>query len=216
MVRLNAKRVMITSGRAMFIDALCHLAETDTVEHDGLACFGHPYISRDGAYKVYTNGFIHVVDVCPRLFRAKTRPTFTKLELTIPVDACSIGIVDLNPAILNIYPFLNEYEANHPVIGVEPGEYAFWFEEKEDNPYRGLIGFGAAHTLLLHGEFGDAVYELEKDVAKYLRSKGKDRGARRQPLVERAIALHDRGCRDRRLHGLARLLKAELPRTRKA
>ncbi len=215
-MRLSAKRVMITSGRAMFIDVLCYLAETDSIEHDGLAYFAHPYISRDAAYKVYTNGLIHVVDVCPRLFRAKARPIFTKLELTIPVDACSIGIIDLTPAILDSYPFLNEYEANHPIVRVEPGEYAFWFEEREGNPYRGLIGFGAAPTLLLHGEFGDAVYELEKDVAKYLRSKGRDRGACRQSLVDRAIALHDQGCQDARLHGLAGLLKAELPRTRKA
>lgn len=194
----------------MFVDVLGRLAESDVIDRKGVAYFTHPYVSSDGNYKIYSDGTLYVVDLRPRIFRANTRPAFSLLNARIPVDACSVGVVDLDDATLTEFPFLIGYENSHPVVDLEPGEYNLWFEEKAGNPYRGHIGFGPSPTLLLHGEFGDALYKLERDFARILRSKGRVDPEACESLRDRCRELDSRGCRDTRLANYAAVLDKKL------
>lgn len=209
MARLQAKKISIPSGKALFFDPLCLIPEDKCKDCETMAFFEHPYVTSDGDYKIYTDGSMYVIDVHPRIFKAKTRSSFTKLKEVVSVDYCSIGVADLESDLLKHIP--QKHLESQSIIEVTPGDYYLWFEQKGDNYFRGLIGFGASTRLIVNGEYANEVQEIEKDISLFLRGKK----SLKDCITERILSLHSDGCKDKRLKQLADLLKLKLPKIKK-
>lgn len=168
----------------------------------------------NGEFSVYTDGNVYFVDVDPRIFKAKTRPTLSLLPGRVGVDTSHIGIYDLTD---DRKRAVDDALADGWAIAIcdlNNGEYCAWFEEKGTSKdiFRGVIGFGPEPVMLLNGDHGSQLQEIEDRIASAYRMKGDEKQTAMQDISESLCELHLDGCKDKRLRMLADSIKLTLPR----
>ena len=174
-----------------------------------IPCFGG--FGGDGTFSVYRRDNLIVVDTAPRLFKARTRPDFTKVQGQVGVDSGMICFLDTKrDGLTNVEcgdEFLIELE-------IENGEYCAWIEEHDTSVSlrRCLLAFGPEPKLFLSGAEADEVGAIEKKVVQFFRAKGPSKLELRQQIESRVIELHLNWCKDRRLQVIASTMKIDLPR----
>lgn len=168
----------------------------------------------NGEFSVYTDGNSYFVDVDPRIFKAKTRPTLSPLSGRVGVDTSHIGIYDLTDDRKHA---ADDALADGWAIAINDlnnGEYFAWFEEKGTSRdiFRGVVGFGRTPVMLLNGDHGSQLQEIEDRIARAYRLKGEERRTAMQDISESLCELHLDGCKDKRLRMMADSIKLTLPR----
>jgi hypothetical protein len=152
---------------------------------------------------------MYFVNVHPQTLRAKTIRGMTELSDRVPVDCCSIGFID------SAHPTLVGNEKAMSVEGVlidvPPGDYNAWFEQKGDNYYRGVIGFGKKPVMIINGESANDIAELERLMVQVLKKQG-NHSAAKTNLRGSILQMHLDGCKDKRLKQLADAVGLDLPR----
>ena len=211
MARIQAYNVPLPTGRLLVFDPVALFGDEETKALDGLKTFSHPYVTRDGSFKVYTDGENHFVDIHPQTFRAKTRDNLTLLEQTVFVDTATIGFVDLENSGLTGNPA--ERDEGFCLLEYPPGEIKVWFEQKGDNYFRGVLGIGKQPVLILNGADGAQLADLEKLAAAVFRRKSGWKDAKAK-VSDGLIELHQSGSKDPGIRRLADALQIDLPRRR--
>ncbi len=168
----------------------------------------------NGEFNVYSDGRSYFVDVDPRIFKAKTRPALSPLPGWVGIDTSHLGIYDFTDD--------RQHSAGDAladgwaivVNDIPDGEYFAWFEEKGTSKdiFRGVIGFGAEPVMLLNGDHGSRLQEIEDRIARTYRMKGAERQTAMQEISDCLCGLHLDGCKDKRLRMMADSIKLVLPR----
>lgn len=169
----------------------------------------------DGNYKMYSaNNNNYFVDVDPRIFKAKTREGFSVLPGHVGVDTGQIGIFDLTPERRHAADDALADGWAIEISGLANRDYVAWFEEKGTSQelFRGVIGFGAQPVMLLNGEHGAQLQDIEDRIVKMFRMKGVEKQVEFQSVSQSLSDLHLDGCKDKRLRMLADAIKFKLPR----
>ncbi len=168
----------------------------------------------NGEFSVYTDGNAYFVDVDPRIFKAKTRPTLSLLPGRVGVDTSHIGIYDLTDDRKRAADDALADGWAIAICDLNNGEYCAWFEEKGTSKdiFRGVIGFGPEPVMLLNGDHGSQLQEIEDRIASAYRMKGDEKQTAMQNISESLCELHLDGCKDKRLRMLADSIKLTLPR----
>ena len=168
----------------------------------------------NGEFNVYTDGNAYFVDVDPRILKAKTRSALARLSGCVGVDTSHVGIYDLTD--------YRKHAADDAlgdgwaiaINDLNNGEYFAWFEEKGTSKdiFRGVIGFGPEPVMLLNGDHGSRLQEIEDRIARAYRMKGDEKQTALQDISESLCELHLDGCKDKRLRMMADSIKLTLPR----
>lgn len=207
-MRLKRQSVTVASGAVLICDP--------QLVGDGEA--GDAAVFRlwegNGEFNVYTDGNAYFVDVDPRIFKAKTRSSLASLSGCVGVDTSHVGIFDLTDDRKHA---ADDALADGWAIAINDlpnGEYCAWFEEKGSSKdiFRGVIGFGTEPVMLLNGDYGNRLQEIEDRIARAYRMKGIEKQSAMQEISESLCELHLDGCKDKRLRMMADSIKLTLPR----
>lgn len=207
-MRLKRQSVAVTSGAVLICDP--QLISDD--ESRNAAVFR--LWEGNGEFYVYTDGQAYFVDVDPRIFKANIRPTLTLLPGRVGISTSHIGIYDLTN---DRKQSADDALADGWAIAIDnlPNcEYCAWFEEKGASKeiFRGVIGFGPQPVMLLNGDHGSRLQEIEDQIARAYRLKGDEKQTAMQNISESLCELHLDGCKDKRLRMMADSIKLTLPR----
>ncbi|CAA6693470.1 MULTISPECIES: hypothetical protein [unclassified Lentimonas] len=209
MARIQTHTVPLPSGRLLIFDPVALFGAEETNKINGLVKFESPYVSKDGHYKVYRDGQTHFVDLHPQTFRANKRPELERKNETIYVDTCTVGFVDLSNSTLLADP--SKDDQGFCVLDYPPGEIQVWFEQKEGNVFRGVVGIGPTPRMVVNGSDAASVAELEKRSILVFRKKAGWREIK-EDLKTEILKMHFAGCNDARFKTLASSLQIDLPR----
>lgn len=207
-MRLNRQSVIVNSSSLLICDPQL-VGESESSDGAVFRLW-----EGNGEFNVYTDGNAYFVDVDPRIFKANTRQTLSKLSGCVSVDTSHIGIYDLTDDRRHA---ADDALANGWAIAIKDlpnGEYCAWFEEKGTSKdiFRGVIGFGSTPVMLLNGDHGSRLQEIEDRIARAYRMKGDERQSAMQDISESLCELHLDGCKDKRLRMMADSIKLTLPR----
>ena len=209
MARIQAYPIAIPSGRVWIFDPYQVLGTESAKNMEGLVVFTHPYVAKDGSYAVCKMRDMYFVNVHPQTLRAKNIPDMNELPDRVPVDCSSIGFIDSSHSA--VAGNEKAMSVDGVLIDVEPGEYNAWVEQKGDNYFRGVIGFGKKPVIIVNGESANDIADLEKLMVQVMKKQG-DYSAARTKLSESIMQMHQNGCKDKRLKQLADALGLKLPR----
>ena len=207
-MRLTRQSVTVASGAVL----ICDPQLVADVESSDAAVFR--LWQGNGEFKVYSDGNTFFVDVDPRVFRVKSRPTLSLLSGRVGIDTSHIGIYDFTE---DRKHSADDALADGWAIAIEDldkGEYCAWFEEKGTSKdiFRGVIGFGPEPVMLLNGDYGSQLQAIEDRIARAYRMKGVEKQSALKSISDSLCELHLAGCNDKRLRMMAESVKLVLPR----
>lgn len=207
-MRLKRQSITVTSGTVL----ICDPQLVGDCESGDAAVFR--LWEGNGEFYVYTDGRVYFVDVDPRIFRANTRPTLSRLPGRVDVDTSHLGIYDLTDERKHAADDALADGWAIAINNLSDREYYAWFEEKgtAKDIFRGVVGFGTNPVMLLNGDHGSRLQEIEDQIALAYRMKGDAKQTAMQNISESLCELHLDGCKDKRLRMMADSIKLTLPR----
>jgi hypothetical protein len=158
-------------------------------------------------YKLYAGDEFIVLDGAPRVLRPGGRSDLSCVgSVEIPSGNLLIADGDLLPPEVRTSPavFQNRFFVTDLVV---------WVEEKEVSTAAQcrILCVGPEMKLLMAGPEANTIHEIERQLARVLRMKGRQKKTEMDELRKTVLDLHWAGAKDKRLGLIASALRIELP-----